>query len=292
MGTETLTVSGPEGRRLCIESGGDPSGRPIVIHHGTPGSRHLHDEWTRDAEKDGVRLLCYDRPGYGESSRQPGRAVADCAADVRAIAKALGYDRIAVWGWSGGGPHALADAALLPDLVCAAASLGAIAPYDQTDLDYFSGMGQDNVDDIKLQLRDPGAAQRKLAADRDGVMSTTPEQVSEAFASLVSPEDAAAMRSGLDAYWLRSMQLGLEHGDEGWWDDGEAHFREWGFELARIEVPVQLWHGRHDRFVPFQHGEWLAGHIPGVDAHLTDDDGHLTLFFNLRGIHAWLLSHF
>jgi pimeloyl-ACP methyl ester carboxylesterase len=88
------------------------------------------------------------------------------------------------------------------------------------------------------------------------------------------------------------MQLGLDHGDEGWWDDGEAHFREWGFDLARIEVPVQLWHGRHDRFVPFQHGEWLAGHIPGVDAHLTDDDGHLTLFFQLRGIHAWLLSHF
>jgi pimeloyl-ACP methyl ester carboxylesterase len=135
--------------------------------------------------------------------------------------------------------------------------------------------------------------------DRDGVLSMTEDQVAgyaadheQGFASLVSPEDAAAMATGLGTWWLRSMQLGLEAGDAGWWEDGVAHFGDWGFAFDGIDVPVQLWHGRHDKFVPFQHGEWLARNIPGVDAHLTDDDGHMTLFFKLRGIHVWLLSQF
>jgi pimeloyl-ACP methyl ester carboxylesterase len=181
---------------------------------------------------------------------------------------------------------------MLPDLVCAVATLGSIAPYGQPDLDYFTGMGQDNIDDMELQLRDPGAAQQKLAADRSGLMGTTVDQIGGFAASLVSSEDAAAMRAGLAAFWLSSMQLGLEAGDRGWWDDSVADLGDWGFDLGDIAVPVQLWHGRHDQFVPFQHGEWLARHIPGVDAHLTDDDGHMTLFFKLRDIHAWLLPHF
>ena len=297
--TETTMITTRDGRLLCVQSAGDVEGRPVVVHHGTPGSRYLSDDWVADASVDGVRLLSYDRPGYGGSAPEPGRTVADCAPDVRAIADQFGYDRIAVWGWSGGGPHALACAALLPDLVCAVASLGAIAPYGPPDLDYFAGMGQENVDDIKLQLADPASARRKLVSDREGVLSMTEDQVGgyaadsdQGFASLVSPQDATAMGAGLGAWWLRSMQLGLEAGDEGWWDDGVAHFGDWEFELREIDVPVQLWHGRHDKFVPFQHGEWLARNIPGVEAHLTDDDGHMTLFSKLRAIHAWLLSHF
>jgi pimeloyl-ACP methyl ester carboxylesterase len=296
--TTTTTISTGDGRLLCVQSTGDVDGRPVVVHHGTPGSRLLAGDWVADAASDGVRLISYDRPGYGGSAPQPGRTVADCASDVRAIADQFGYDCVGVWGWSGGGPHALACAALLPDLVCAVASLGAIAPYGGPDLDYFAGMGQENVDDIKLQLAEPATAHRKMVMDRDGILSMTQDQVDNAadseqgFGSLVSPEDAAAMRAGLGPWWLRSMQLGLELGDEGWWDDGVAHFGDWGFELNDIEVPVQLWHGRHDKFVPFQHGEWLARNIPGVEAHLTDDDGHMTLFSELRVIQAWLLSHF
>jgi pimeloyl-ACP methyl ester carboxylesterase len=299
MTNETTMITTGDGRRLCVQSAGAADGRPIVVHHGTPGSRHLSDDWVAAAAADGVRLISYDRPGYGGSTPQPGRTVADCASDVRAIAAEFGYGLVAVWGWSGGGPHALACAALLPDLVCAVASLGSIAPYGPPDLDYFDGMGQENVDDIKLQLADPATAHRNLVSDRDGVLSMTEDQVGglgadsqQGFASLVSPEDAAAMRAGLGAWWLRSMQIGLEPGDDGWWDDGVAHFGDWGFDASAIGVPVQLWHGRHDRFVPFQHGEWLARHIPGVNAHITDEDGHMTLFFKLRAIHAWLLSRF
>jgi pimeloyl-ACP methyl ester carboxylesterase len=292
MSVETTMVRAPGGRELCVETGGRPDGKPVLIHHGSPGSRLLVDDWVSDATEDGVRLIGYDRPGYGRSTPDPARTVADCAADVRAIAAALGYDRIAMWGISGGGPHALACAAMLPDLVCAVASLASIAPYGSPDLDYFTDMGQDNVDDIQLFLRDRAAAHEKLASDREGLLQATAETVTAGIESLISPADAAALRSGLDEYLLRSMQLGLEPGDEGWWEDCRVHVEDWGFSFDDIAVPVQLWHGRNDKFVPFQHGEWLAEQIPGVEAHLSDDDGHLTLLFKLRAIHAWLLAHF
>jgi pimeloyl-ACP methyl ester carboxylesterase len=119
------TVHTPDVRLLAVEDSGDPAGWPTLVHHGTPSSRHVirYGPYVRDAAERGLRLIGYDRPGYGESSPQPGRTVADTAADVRAICVDLGIDRLATWGHSGGGPHVLACAALLPDLVTAAASL-------------------------------------------------------------------------------------------------------------------------------------------------------------------------
>ena len=149
---ETRTVTAADGRTLMVEVGGDPEGLAILAYNGTPNSRHLYGPWLEDAVEHGIRLMSYDRPGYGGSTPQPGRTVADCAADVRSIAEALGVERLAVWGTSGGGPHALACAALLPDLVVAVTALCSIAPYGAAGLDYFSGMGRDNVDDIKLYL--------------------------------------------------------------------------------------------------------------------------------------------
>ena len=124
------TVQTPDGRVLAVEEAGDPAGRPVLVHNGTPNSRHLYGPDTVDAAERGLRLIGYDRPGYGGSSPQPGRTVADCADDVRAICAALGIDRLAMWGASGGGPHVLACAALLPDLVTAAASIASLAPFD------------------------------------------------------------------------------------------------------------------------------------------------------------------
>ena len=111
------------------------------------------------------------------------------------------------------------------------------------------------------------------------------------MASLLSPIDAAALTHELAAFLVASFKLGLEPGDQGWWDDGASHLAPWGFELEAIRVPVQLWHGVHDQFVPFQHGQWLAEHIPGVHAHLTETDGHLTLFNRVPEVHEWLLTH-
>jgi pimeloyl-ACP methyl ester carboxylesterase len=159
------TVCTPDGRMLAVEESGDPAGRPVLVHTGTPGSRHLYGPVVRDAAARGLRLISYDRPGYGGSSPQPGRTVANCAGDVRAICAELGIDRLAMWGMSGGGPHVLAYAALLPDLVTAAASLASVAPYDAEGLDYYAGMGEENVDDDRLFFTDEAAARAKLDKD-------------------------------------------------------------------------------------------------------------------------------
>lgn len=286
-------IATPDGRQVRVEEAGDPKGMPVLMHHGTPGAGHLYRPHVADAMDRGIRLIGYDRPGYGRSTPQPGRSVADCAADVRAIAAALGIDRLGVWGISGGGPHALACAALLPDLVVAVGSLAAIAPYGAPGLDYFTGMGEENVDDIKLSLEDEPAARAKLIEDRERVLALTAEDMVQAFPTLVSAADAAAFTLELAEYLVACNQDGLAPGGDGWWDDGGAHLHPWGFDLESIRAPVQLWHGRHDRFVPFQHGEWLASKIPGVEAHLTEEDGHLTLLQRRVGeVHAWLLDHF
>jgi pimeloyl-ACP methyl ester carboxylesterase len=262
------------------------------VHGGTPNSRLMMSSWLRDAEQRGIHLLSYDRPGYGGSSAHPGRSVADCAQDVRAIARAFGIDRLAVWGLSGGGPHALACAALLPDLVSAVASLASLAPYGVEGLDYFTGMGQANVDDTRLMLEDPQAAREKCREDRVDMLAATPEGLHELMASLLSPTDAAALTLEVATELVVSGNSGLAPGDEGWWEDGVAHLAPWGFDVSDIKTPVQLWHGADDQFVPFQHGQWLAARIPGVDAHLSDTDGHLTLAVNrVPEVHAWLLQH-
>src|SRR5215475_10999212 len=151
-------VHTPDSRVLAVEEAGDPAGSPVLVHNGTPMSRHLYGPSVADAAGRGLRLISYDRPGYGGSTPQPGRSVADCAADVRAICAALEIERLAMWGLSGGGPHVLACAALLPDLVSAAAALGSYAPFGVEGLDWFAGMGPAVTDAYRLLLTDPDAA--------------------------------------------------------------------------------------------------------------------------------------
>jgi pimeloyl-ACP methyl ester carboxylesterase len=246
-----------------------------------------------DAQKRGIRLITYDRPGYGGSAAHAGHSVGDCAQDVQAIAGALGIHRLAVWGMSGGGPHALACAALLPDLVVAVGSLASPAPYGAEGLDYFAGMGQDNVDDIRLTLDDEPAARAKLVDDRARMLEVRPEHLVAGLSSQMSDAEAAAHTPELAEYLVRGFHAGLAPGGEGWWDDGMAQLRPWGFGVESIAVPVQLWHGKLDGFVPFQHGQWLAKRIPGVDAHLTPDDGHGSLLHrHIPEVHGWLLERF
>jgi pimeloyl-ACP methyl ester carboxylesterase len=282
----------PDGRTLAIEEAGDPGGRPVLVHASTPNSRHLYPPAAADAGARGLRLIGYDRPGYGGSTPQPGRTVADCAADVRAICTELGIDRLAMWGISGGGPHMLACAALLPDLITAAASLASVAPADAEGLDWFDGMGQENVDDFRLLASDPEAARAKLEKNREETLAASAADLAGLLKTLLTPTDAAALTGEFAEFLAYTGREGLEPGSQGWWDDGLAHAGAWGFELDDIRIPTLLMHGRQDQFVPFGHGQWLAARIPGVDARLLDDDGHLTLITNRMGeVHAWLADH-
>lgn len=288
---ETVTVQARDGRTLCLEIAGQKDGQPILVHSGTPNSRHLAKNWIEDADHRGIRLICYDRPGYGGSTPQPGHSVADGAKDVEDIAHRLGIERLGVWGLSGGGPYALACAALLPNLVAAAATLGSIAPWGAPGLDYFRGMGEDNVEEIQLYLSDPAQAREKGAQLREESLRVSPDELVESWKTLLSDVDAAVLTGEFAEFIVRDLRDGLAPGDQGWWDDGVSHMEPWGFDVASIRIPVKVWHGRHDRFVPFQHGQWLAEHIPGAQAELSETDGHLTLLVDRVGdVHEWLLA--
>jgi pimeloyl-ACP methyl ester carboxylesterase len=290
MGREHRVPAG-DGRVLQVLERGRSDGKPVLVHNGTPNSRLMYEPDVRLAEDQGIRLISYDRPGYGGSTPWPGRTVADCAQDVRAIAAGLGIEQLAVWGISGGGPHALACASLLPDLVPAVGVLASAAPWGADGLDYFAGMGELNADDTRLFFEDRAAARAKCEQDRLEALELPAEQLHEQLKTLLSPADAAVLTDELAQYLVDCMQSGLAPGAEGWWEDDVALLDPWGFELRSIRTPVLLYHGRLDRFVPFAHGEWLAGEIPGVRAELTDNDGHLTLTArHLEHIHAWLLE--
>jgi pimeloyl-ACP methyl ester carboxylesterase len=282
------TVRTPDGRTLAVEDAGDPAGRPVLVHEGTPCSRHLYAPWVADAAGRGLRLISYDRPGYGGSTPQPGRSIADCAGDVRAICAALEIDRLAMWGWSGGGAHLLACAALLPDLVAAAASLAAIAPYGAEGLDWFAGMTQDDVAYNRLVLNDPDAARAKIDQDREGLLAAPATEMAQEIVSGYPPVDAAVLQGELATWLAYAVHDGLAPGSQGWYDDARAHVRPWGCEPSDITVPVLLVHGRLDTEVPFGHGQWLAAHIPGAEAWLLDNDGHMTLADRIGDVHAWL----
>ena len=280
-----------DGRTLKVLERGDPAGRPVVVHHGMPNSRILSDADVASAQARGIRLISYDRPGYGGSTPHPGRSIASCADDVRDIAAALGIERLGTWGVSAGGPHALACAALLPDLVAGAAVLASGAPWGAEGLDYFAGMGELNAQDTLQVLQDPAAARRKCESDRVEILALSLEEVMEFMRTLLAPVDRAVFTGETGRHLLDSLRTGLAPGPEGWWEDEVSELAPWGFELSAIRVPVLLLHGRHDRFVPFAHGEWLAAHIPGVEAILSDADGHLTLTANhLDAVHDWLVD--
>jgi len=286
------TIPTVDGRTLAVQENGDPGGIPVLVHGGSPNSRRIYAPVSADAAARGLRLISYDRPGYGGSTPSPGRTVASCADDVRAICAALGIDRIAMWGISGGGPHVLACAALLPGLVVAAASLASPAPHGAEGLDWFAGMGQDNARDFKLMQDNLAAARAKMTKDREEFLATPNEDIAKGMASLLTPTDAAALTGDMAEHLSCSIKDGLAPGDQGWWEDSVAFFGPWGFEFAQISVPMLVVHGREDRFVPFGHGEWLAAHVPGAEPWFLGNDGHVTLLANRIGeVHAWLADH-
>jgi pimeloyl-ACP methyl ester carboxylesterase len=282
-----------DGRTLAVLEAGEESGHAIIAIHGTPGSGLLWRGMIEDAEVRGMRLVAYDRPGYGGSDPHPGRTVADAAGDVAAIADALALDRFAVEGGSGGGPHSLACAALLPDRIVAAACLAGVAPYPAEGLDWLDGMGQDNLDEFAAALAGRETLEPFLRAQAGAMLAAEPESIADALRSLLSPPDAAVLTGEYAEYLVEATRRAIGERLDGWIDDDFVFMSPWGFELDVIRVPVQLLHGAQDRFVPIAHGEWLAERIPGVDAHLFAEDGHLTIQLGRIGdVHAWLLEHF
>lgn len=280
-----------DGRTLEVHEEGDPHGLPVVVHHGTPMSGLQYGPHVELALEQGIRLIGYDRPGYGGSTRAKGRAVADCAADVHAIADHLGLDRFASWGISGGGPHVLACAALCDDRLTAAASLAAVAPYAADGLDWYAGMGEENHVEFGKALEGEEAL-RPYVEQHAEHHTTTVADLIAGMQTLLGDEDRAVLTGKLAEFFLEVDRHAFEPGVDGWVDDDLAFARPWGFELETIDRPVLLLQGEDDRFVPASHGHWLAARVPCVEARIAGADGHLTLVERrMREVNDWLLSH-
>ena len=270
-------VTTQDGRHLDLMIAGPEGGVVVLAHSGTPSSGRLFAALLDAGAERGLRHVSYARPGYADSSRNAGRSVADCTADVEAIADQLEIERFHTVGSSGGGPHALACAALLPDRVLSAATVGGCAPYDAEGLDWLAGMGAENVEELELAERGPDALQPWLEREAEAMVQASPEELREILGDLVSDPDRAALTGSFSQHLYSSMCESFKRGVWGWLDDDIAFVRPWAFDLDAIQVPVTVWHGSQDRFVPVAHGEWLSEHVPGARVRLLSDHGHLSL---------------
>jgi pimeloyl-ACP methyl ester carboxylesterase len=261
-----------DGREVPYAQWGDPGGFPVVVLHGTPGSRlgRFSDEAALAAT--GVRQVGINRPGYGGADRLPGRRVVDVVGDVLAVADELDLDRFAVSGTSGGGPHALAVAAVAPDRVVRCRVTSSLAPCGIPG--FFDGMDPHNVQEWELVLA--GDAFEEVARRVDLMRSRVLDDPGSVFADLqLSATDRAAVADSR-AHAVRQQSL-LEAlaTPFGWYDDDLAFAQDWGFAVGDVRVPVELRYGLHDVFVPRAHGDWLAGALPAAEVTVWDDLGHM-----------------
>lgn len=268
----------PDGRSLDAWIADPADGIPLVYHFGTPGAGLPYPPFVDVLAARGLRWVSFSRPGYGSSTRRPGRRVADVAADTAAVLDSIGAERAYVAGWSGGGPHALACAALLPERVIAAASLAGVAPYPADGLDWLAGMGAENVVEFQAALEGPEALIKFKESAWPTFRDITASEVAAAFGDLVDEVDRASATTGPVASFLADLfHEALREGYWGWFDDDMAFTKPWGFDLGSIRRPVHVWQGPHDRMVPFAHGEWLVANVGGACAHLHAEHGHISL---------------
>jgi pimeloyl-ACP methyl ester carboxylesterase len=267
----------PDGRQLEVWFAGPARGRTLVFHYGTPSSGLPYEPYLAALAARGVRSVSWSRPGYGSSDRQPGRAVADVVADTAAVLDALAVDRAYVAGWSGGGPHALACAALMPERVIETAVLAGVAPYPADGLDWLAGMGAENVEEFNASLEGPEALIAFKERFWPVFRNLTGSEVAASFGDLVDDVDRGSISPEFGSYLAEQMRIGLAPGYWGWYDDDMAFVKPWGFDLGSIHGRVHIWQGGHDRMVPYGHGQWLAAHVAGAVPHLLPEHGHLSL---------------
>ena len=267
-----------DGRTLRVhDSEEENSGAfTIIWHHGSPQTGALLGPLLAAAGERNIRLVSYGRPSYGGSSSRPGRDVASAASDVEQIADALGLDRFAVMGASGGGPHALACAALLPARVSGVACLASLAPFDADGIDWFGGMASDGA-----SLR-AAMAGRQAREHHEQTVKFDPESFIERdYAALAGPWSALVADVGKAS----------AAGSDGLIDDDLAFVAPWGFDVTAITAPVLLAQGGRDRVVPPPHAEWLSRRCRRSELWLRPDDGHISILEACPSVMDWLRAH-
>jgi pimeloyl-ACP methyl ester carboxylesterase len=269
-----------DGRRLHVyDAAPDEGDRRLAVfwHHGTPNTGDPPEPLFPAATDYGIRLLSYDRPGYGGSTPRPGRDVASAAADTSGIADAMGIGRFAVMGHSGGGPHALACAALLPERVLAVVSGSGLAPFRAEGLDWFAGMSPSGAAELHAAAEGRAALEHHFAS-------------SEFDPEVFTLADHAALAGAWG--WVGAIAAkAMESGPDPMVDDDLAYVAPWGFDPGQVSAPVLYLHGGQDRMVPSSHGEWLARHTRSSELWLRPEDGHISVLSSAPAALGWLRDH-
>jgi pimeloyl-ACP methyl ester carboxylesterase len=279
MTEQRMIIQAADGRQLEALASGPAGGLTVVLHNGTPAGLMAAPAIAVAAAERGLRLVLYARPGYEGSTPDPGRRVSSAAADLAAVLDGLGAGEFVTVGWSGGGPHALACAALMPGRCLAAATMAGVAPYRAEGLDWLAGMGAENVEEFGAALAGEGALTSFLEPAAREMAAMTAADVAAGLGDLVSAADKAAVDGEFAEYLAASFRTAVAGGVAGWRDDDLAFAADWGFTMADVGAgaPVAVWQGDQDMMVPYSHGRWLAANIPGARAHLLPGEGHLTV---------------
>jgi pimeloyl-ACP methyl ester carboxylesterase len=273
----------PDGRSLEVATLGEPSGQTVLFHHGTPSSASLVKMLAPLAEDGSLFFVTTSRAGYGKSSRLEGRDVVAVVDDARAALDSLGRSDYVVVGWSGGGPHALACAALDAPRCLAAWSLAGVVPTN-VDFDWTEGMGPENVEEFARAREGGPEYEAEIATASEAFGAATKDNIVELFGGLLSDPDKAVLEpEAAREDFAANMREAFANGWRGFYDDDQAMMKEWGFDPATITVPVAVWFGDQDLMVPRTHGEWLVANLPTSTKHFFAGDGHMSLVVNHLG---------
>ena len=257
---------------------GAPSGSSLLVyHHGTPAAGPLMRDLILAARASNLQAVELVRPGYGASTRQPGRSIADIVPMVLELADHLGHEQFVTLGWSGGGPHAIATAALSGGRCRAAMCLASVAPFNAAGLDFLDGMGQENLDEFGAAVAGADALEEYLLNQVDDLRAVTGPDVISALATLLPAVDREFLDGARGREMAAALRWSVAQGIWGWFDDDVAFTQDWGFGLGSVAAPLWLYQGSEDLMVPFAHGRWLASALPDATPNLIEGHGHLSM---------------
>ena len=269
-----------DGRELEIADNGINSESAIVFHHGTPGHASSWSDWLESAASAGIRAIAYSRAGYGTSDRNPGRSVINVNTDIAQVLDAKNITKFVSIGWSGGGPHCLANT-FEPRNV-GAISLAGVGAFGVDDLDFLEGMGPENHDEFGAALKGEAVIDQWMNDNAGAMKSVTGSEIIEAFGGLIGDADKAVLEGGEADAMAASMRSALAVSFDGWIDDDLVFVKKWGFELESITKPVFLWQGDDDFMVPHAHSYWLEKHIPTATLTFKPGEGHISIGVKYR----------
>jgi pimeloyl-ACP methyl ester carboxylesterase len=260
----------------------------VFLLHGTPGSRLGPVPRSMVLYRLGIRLITFDRPGYGRSDRMIGRSVADIAADVERIADFLQLEEFAVLGRSGGGPHALACAALLPGAVRRVAVLAGLAPVEADGLDWFEGMATTNTREYMAVQRQGSLISARLQIMAERIRADPMQLVANIFSDLTPSDRRIVFDVEIRRMLMETYAEAVRTSADGWIDDLLAFCSPWGFDVGDITIPTMLWHGANDTFTPVHHSRWLADNIPTSTVTVRLETAHFGTLNVLPDVLRWL----